>query len=125
MPYLFVFKKQQTLTCCLLQIIGGTLGANESGNTLHSDQYIINVLSVIVGSHFESPEMPFSAMCGSRGGDRGPDPSPVKNHKNIVSYQFWSRSPEKSQSYIASIQCWAIISTPAKRHLNGVSLAGR
>ena len=27
--------------------------------------------------------------------------------------------------YQASIQCWAIISTPAQRHLNGVSLAGR
>ena len=26
-------------------------------------------------------------------------------------------SPEKSQSYQANIQCWAIISTPVKRHL--------
>ena len=34
-------------------------------------------------------------------------------------------SPEKSQSYQASIPCWAIIGPPAKRHLNGVSLAGR
>ena len=36
-----------------------------------------------------------------------------------------SGSPEKSQSYQASIQCWATISPPAKRHLNGVLLAGR
>ena len=34
-------------------------------------------------------------------------------------------SPEQLQSYQASIQFWAIIGTPAKRHLNGVSLAGR
>ena len=27
--------------------------------------------------------------------------------------------------YQSSIQCWAIIGTSAKRHLNGVSLAGR
>ena len=30
--------------------------------------------------------------------------------------------PEKSQSYQASIQCWAIIGKPAKRHLNAVLL---
>ena len=33
---------------------------------------------------------------------------------------FLSGSPEKSQSYQASIQCWAIVDPPAKRHLNGV-----
>ena len=50
-----------------------------------------------------------------------------------------SRPPEKSQNigflsktglnplenHKATIQCWAIIGPPAKRHLNGVSLAGR
>ena len=45
-------------------------------------------------------------MGGSREGDRRSGP------------------PEKSQSYQASIPCWAIIGQPAKRHLNGVSLAG-
>ena len=35
------------------------------------------------------------------------------------------RFPLKSQSYQASIRCWAISGTPAKRHLNGVSLAGQ
>ena len=60
-------------------------------------------------------------------GDRrlGPPP-PLKNHKNIG---FLSKtgpdSPEKSQSFQASIQCWAIIGAQAKRNLNGVSLAGR
>ena len=33
---------------------------------------------------------------------------------------------KKAQSYEASVHCWAIIVTlGAKRHLNGVSLAGR
>ena len=60
-------------------------------------------------------------------GTGGPDPPPPpeKSQKSRVSKQYWSRSPEKSQSYQASIQCWAIIGPPAKRHLNGVSLAGR
>ena len=35
------------------------------------------------------------------------------------------RFPLKSQSYQASIRCWAISGTPSKRHLNGVSLAGQ
>ena len=33
---------------------------------------------------------------------------------------YWYGSPEKSQSYQASIQCWAIICPPAERHFNGV-----
>ena len=59
-----------------------------------------------------------------RGGDRGSGP-PLKNHKNIVFPSNFDPDPLKSQSYQASIQCWAIIGTPAKRHFNGVSLAGR
>ena len=58
------------------------------------------------------------------GGGQGVRTTPLKNHKNKkVSWQYWSRSPEKSQSYQASIQCWAIIGTPAKHHLNGILLA--
>ena len=56
------------------------------------------------------------------GGAGGPDLTP-KNHKNIdflrnngLSYMYM---------YQASIQCWAFIGPPAKRHFNGVSLAGR
>ena len=66
-------------------------------------------------------------MRGSRGGDRGsgPPPPPGKLQKYRVPLQYWSGSFEKSQSYQASIPCWAIIGPPAKRHLNGVSLAGR
>ena len=48
-----------------------------------------------------------------------------RTQKYRVSLQYWSRSPEKSQSYKARIQCWAIIGQPAKRNLNGVSLAAR
>ena len=57
-------------------------------------------------------------MRGSRRGDRGSGPL-LKNHKNIGFPSNIGRTPLK-----ASIQCWAIISTPAKGHLNGVSLAG-
>ena len=61
---------------------------------------------------------------GGRAG--GPDPPPTP--EKLQNIGFLSNSgpdPPKSQSYRASIQCWAIISTPAKRHLHGVSLAGR
>ena len=50
-------------------------------------------------------------MPRSREGDRHPPP--------------WIRSPEKSQSSQASIQCWAIMGPPAKCHLNGISLVGQ
>ena len=60
-----------------------------------------------------------------RGGAGGPDPAPEKSQKYWVSEQYWSGSPEKIQSCQASIQCRAIIGTPAKRNLNDVSLAGR
>ena len=58
------------------------------------------------------------------GGVVGPVP-PEKSQKYRVSKQCLSGSPEKAQSYQASIQFWAIVGTPAKRNLNGVSLAGR
>ena len=54
-----------------------------------------------------------------RGGGLG-GPDPLKNHQNIG---FLSNT-SPSQSYQVSNQCSAIIGTPAKRHLNGVSLAG-
>ena len=57
-------------------------------------------------------------------GDRGSGPS-LKNHKNIGFLSNTGPDPKKWQSYQASIQCRVIIGTPAKRHLNGVSLAGR
>ena len=53
-----------------------------------------------------------------------PPPPPGKSQN----YRFLSNTgldPLKSQSYQASIQCKAIIGTPAKRHLDGISLAGR
>ena len=62
-------------------------------------------------------------MCGS-GGGQGARIPPRKSQK----YRFFSNTgpvPFKSLSYQASFQFWAIIGTAAKRHLNGVSLAGR
>ena len=56
-------------------------------------------------------------------GTGGPDPLPLKNHKNIG---FLSNTgPDPLKNHKATIQCRAIIGTPAKRHLNGVSLVNR
>ena len=55
-------------------------------------------------------------MRGSRGGWGEGGPDPLENHESIG-------SPKQSQNYKASIQCRSIIGLPAKRHLNGVSLA--
>ena len=65
-------------------------------------------------------------MGGSRRGTKGRTlPPPPKNHKK---YRVPSNSGpdplKKYKSEQASIQFRAIIGTPAKRHLNGVSLAG-
>ena len=69
---------------------------------------------------------PFTTRpCADPEGGRGGSRPPEKSQKYRVSKQFWSGPPGKSQNYDASIQCWAIIDPPAKRHLNGVSLAGR
>ena len=61
-------------------------------------------------------------MHGSRGGGRGyRHPLPEKS-------QSCNTGPDplkKQYIYQASIQCWAIIGPPAKRHLNGVWLADR
>ena len=54
------------------------------------------------------------------GGTGGSDPI-HGNHKNIRSLSNTDLDPLKNHS----IQCWAIIGTPVKRHFNGVSLAGR
>ena len=52
--------------------------------------------------------------------------TPLKNHKAIgfPSNTGWLGSSEKSQSYQASIRCFAITGLPAKCHLNFFSLEG-
>ena len=52
-----------------------------------------------------------------KGGAGGPDPPSLKNHKNIGFSSNTGPDPLKNRSYQASIQCWAIIGTQAKRHL--------
>ena len=68
-------------------------------------------------------------MGGSRGGgDRGSEPPPPENYQEYrISLPYWSGSTVIPQSYMhqASIRCWATIGPSAKRHLDGVSLAGR
>ena len=52
-------------------------------------------------------------------------PPPLKNHKSIVFLSNTSRDPrKKSQSYQASIQCWAIISPPAGQRGTPLVLIG-
>ena len=84
------------------------------------------LISGAVATNFQCNKDDIKLSCadpeGGGGKRSGPSPPPPpKNHKNIG----FLKSPEKSQSYQSSIQCWAIIGTPAKRHLNGVSLEGR
>ena len=47
----------------------------------------------------------------------GPPPPPLKNQKNIASSSNTGPDSMKNRSYQDTIQCWAIIGTPAKRHL--------
>ena len=56
------------------------------------------------------------SMCGSRGGGQGVR-TPLKNHKNIGFSSNTGPDSLKNRSYQASIQCWANIGTPVKRHL--------
>ena len=67
------------------------------------------------------------SISGSRrgGGGQGFRYPPLQNHKNIGLLSNTGTDHDKSQSYQARIPSCAIIGTPAKRHLNGVSLAGR
>ena len=58
-------------------------------------------------------------------GDRGSGP-PLENHKNIV-FILSNTGPDplKIIKLPSQLSISAIIGTPAKRHLNGVSLADR
>ena len=50
---------------------------------------------------------------------------PLGNHKAKGFLRQAGPDPLENLKYQASIQCWAIIGPPVKRHLNGVSLAGQ
>ena len=63
-------------------------------------------------------------MRGFRGGEGVRTPPPERSQKYRISHRY-APDPLKSERYQASIQCWAIIGTPAKRLLSGVSLVGR
>ena len=71
--------------------------------------------------------IPIGSCADPEGGSGPPSPPPLpwKITKIYGSLAILVRIPLKSQSYQSSIQCWAIIGPPAKRHLNGVSMAGR
>ena len=73
--------------------------------------------------------MPVLFMRGPRGWDRGSGPllpPPPENSQSIESLINTGPDSLKTQRYQAvNIQCWAIIDRSAKRHLYGISLAGR
>ena len=48
-----------------------------------------------------------------------------RTHGRRQNYIPPTSSEDNKATKLASIQCWAIIGPPAKRHLNGVSLAGQ
>ena len=52
-------------------------------------------------------------------------PPPPKNHQNIGVLSNTGPDPLKITKLPSQYSIWAIIGTSAKRHLNGVSLAGR
>ena len=62
---------------------------------------------------------------GSRGEGQGVQTPSLKNHKNTGVLSKTDPDPLKITKLPNRTQCWTIISTPVKRHLNGVSLAGR
>ena len=83
---------------------------------LFSSAYFLDIMSPMFPQVLESTFStdPWLSWADPEGGTGGPDPpSAEKSQKIRVSKQYWSRSPEKSQSYQASIQCWVIIGPPA------------
>ena len=66
-------------------------------------------------------------MCGSRGGGggQGSGPPPLENYKNIGFLCNTGRDSLKNHKATKPALHVAIIGPPAKRHLNGVSQAGR
>ena len=76
----------------------------------------IHINMVLLAIHFQTTLITghaFRVWIQRGGGVGGPD-HPLKNHKNRG---FSSNIGLKNGSYQARIQCWAIIDTPAKRHL--------
>ena len=57
----------------------------------------------------------YTLSCADPEGGTG---GPLENHKNIGVLAILVRILLKSQGYQANIQCWALMGTPAKRHLN-------
>ena len=67
----------------------------------------------------------YARIQGGNGvGENGSRP-PLENHKAIGFLSNTGPDPlENKKSYQASIQCWAIIGSPAKRHLNALVVFG-
>ena len=84
--------------------------------------------SAVAGSWFHTGTVPWErcgklnlkgsvrSWAGPEGGQGVRNPRPRKNYKIIGFLSDIGPDPLKSQSYQASIKCWAIICPPAKRH---------
>ena len=108
--------KQFGMANCIY--LGITNVAHYYAQIINSKKYCIN---------FSEDHFCLSKQClvDPEGGTGGPGPTPLKLAKigfrsnNDPDHLKSTRLPR------ASIQWWAIIGTPAKRHFNGLSLAGR
>ena len=73
-------------------------------------------LSHSLNEHAEPSAASYWACADPEGGGAGSADPHLENHKNIGFLRNIDPDPLKSQSHRVSIQCWAIIGMPAKRH---------
>ena len=84
--------------------------------------HIIEEKDIVLSGSYDT-SIRYSTAKG-RGGTGGhPPPPPLKNHKNIGFHS--NTGPDLLKNHKACIQCWAIIGTPVKCHLNVISLGSQ
>ena len=87
---------------------------------------VLDIMVLVALSSIECLDEPaqMRRLARARGGTGGPDPP--ENHKNVGFLSNTGPDPLKNHKALKSaFVVGAIIGTPAKRHLNGVSLAGQ
>ena len=110
-------ETSQKITRCLFDSVLIIQSAHYSRN-----QHTIALISSPMLPLFSVPHARIQREAG------GPDPPPPphqKNHKNIGLLSTTGPDSMKITKLLSQHPCWAIIRTPTKRHLNGVSLADR
>ena len=79
------------------------------------------VATIVWGNFVMGPCFVVRSMCRATGGQGSGPPPPLGIYKYIGFLSNTGPDPFK----ITKLPCWAISGPPAKRHLNGVSLAGQ